>query len=41
LNTFRKIALSFFWAIVFWMSFAFVMAWEDRVRALQRGANPS
>jgi hypothetical protein len=41
LNTFRKIALSFFWAIVFWMSFAFVMAWEDRVRALQRGAHPS
>lgn len=36
----RKIALGYFWAIFFWMSFAAVMAWEDRVRTLQRGAHP-
>ncbi len=36
----RKIALSFFWAIAFWMSFALMMAWEDRIRVLQRGARP-
>src|SRR5437667_266248 len=35
----RQIALAYFWAISFWMSFALVMAWEDRVRVLQRGGH--
>jgi len=33
----RQIALSYFWAIFFWMSFALMMAWEDRVVTLQFG----
>jgi hypothetical protein len=36
----RQVALSYFWAISFWMSFALMMAWEDRVRVLQRGGHP-
>ncbi len=37
----RQIALSYFWAILFWMSFALMMAWEDRVRTLQYGGQPN
>ena len=37
----RQIALAYFWAISFWMSFALMMAWEDRLRAFQYGGNPS
>ena len=37
----RQIALSYLWAIFFWMSFALMMAWEDRVRTLQYGGHPN
>ena len=37
----RQIALSYFWALSFWMSFALMMAWEDRVRTLQYGGRPN
>jgi hypothetical protein len=33
--------MSYFWAISFWMSFALMMAWEDRVRTLQYGGRPN
>jgi two-component system LytT family sensor kinase len=37
----RQVAVSYFWAIFFWMSFALMMAWEDRVTTLQYGGRPN